>query len=703
MSVGISRTPSSVSQSTPASQTTTRDKAMRSRMPCHSAGSIKVRAASGPAYCQAYAMGSMAERSRISQAEYPGAREPIKFNPITDDDRLVCFAKYTNASLGRVKNLYLDWVRVKGPVASECQKLNRLFSQCVDGNRIKVPPRLEKAPELTPDTPKFILDELHEAAEISISQNRRMRPADVEALDFDALELLLCRDDIATSEFELLNASLADFLPYFDLNVLTAEEKNWILAYLPPLQGLPSLVLNALCTSNIVDDHRLGWKRVYDSTSQDRLGIFLDTAAKTLEQFHKKLLVLRVDERLSLAIYVPQKIEKSQDCLVDDRVRVFAFPQSKEPGTSGRLSLPTKKGYRLYCDDNLFQLFEGQRGNTWIFIGRGASDEAAYRNTDNKGDRRRQRQETLDAGQNFDCRVSVALNKISQGLQRHIGRVNRNGVLAAEIYVISNRVVKSMKNLDLWLHYIETDEVLPLFDRDPKEYKVPSLSNADWSDILPHTRKLAKDGDLPSFPRSSSGCTARVMESYDYILSQPQLGDPGPSSDPSDDSSEWRMDVLLAHLRLAPFLAAKFTGLDSWSDRTLPTVLADKLQNRGPDILRTLVLAADDAAELVIPPFEAALARLHSLSFDSFAELVELCALTVRSPELAMDLLLQCLEREAVRLLYGRPAVVAHFTRNVIAVALDHIAEAQEQKVAGEDLLNVKAVQGEAAMWTATP
>ncbi|KAK8137438.1 hypothetical protein PG984_002931 [Apiospora sp. TS-2023a] len=662
--------------------------------------------------------------SRLSQpAEYPGAREPIKFNPITDDDRLVYFAKYTNASLGRVKNLYLDWARVKGPIASECQELNRLFSQCVDGNRIKVPPRLEKAPELTPDTPKFILDELHEAAVATISRNRKLQ-ADVESLGFDALELLLCRDNIATSEFELMklvakwcrkhNASLADFLPYFDLNVLTAEEKNWILAYLPPLQGLPSLVLNALCTSNIVtvhelsqfklNDHRLGWKRVYDSNSQDRLGTFLDIAARTLELFHKKLIVLRVDERLSLAIYVPQKIEKSQDCLVDDRVRVFAFPQSKEPGTSSRLSLPTKKGYRLYCDDNLFQLFEGQRGNTWVFIGRSASDDAAYRNTDNKGDRRRRRQETLDAGHNFDCRVSVALNKFSQGLQRHIGRVNRNGVLAAEIYVISNRDVKSMKNLDLWLHYIETEEVLPLFDRDPKEYKVPSLSNADWSDVPRSTLKLAQDGDLTVLDRidcaselsgvfqwlHQHGCTSRVMESYDYILSQ--LG--GPDTYPDDSVAEWRIDVLLAHLRLAPFLAAKFTRLDSWSDRTLPACIADKLQNHGPEILRALVLAANEAAELVLAPFEAALARLHSLSFDGFAELVELCALTVQSPELAMDLLLQCLEREAARLLCGRPAVIAHFTRNSIAVALDHIAEAKEQQVAREDLLNLKAVQG---------
>src|SRR5215471_10648226 len=53
-------------------------------------------------------------------AQYPGAKEPLKFSEITDSDRLEYFARYTNASLGRVKNLYLDWARLKGPMSSEC-------------------------------------------------------------------------------------------------------------------------------------------------------------------------------------------------------------------------------------------------------------------------------------------------------------------------------------------------------------------------------------------------------------------------------------------------------------------------------------------------------------------------------------------------------------------------------------------------------
>ncbi|KAH7016049.1 uncharacterized protein B0I36DRAFT_368668 [Microdochium trichocladiopsis] len=281
------------------------------------------------------------------------------------------------------------------------------------------------------------------------------------------------------------------------MNSLSTEQKHWILSAVLQLQWLPSIVLNGLCSSNILSQgdltfqklnyHQLGRKNVYDS-SQERLATFLDTAAKTLEQFHKKLVVLQVDERLSLAIYIPQKIVKSQDYLVHDTVRVFAFPHVKDSPASGG-QRPTKKNYRLYCDDNLFQLFENQRSNTWIFIRRGASDDAAYRNTTNQGDRRRQRQSTIESGKNFDDRVSVALNKCSQELQRYIGRVNSNGLLAAEIFVISNRDVESLRCLDLWLNYIETEQVLPLFDEEPRIYSVDNVAGANYEGVSEQTRR----------------------------------------------------------------------------------------------------------------------------------------------------------------------------------------------------------------------
>lgn len=382
-------------------------------------------------------------------AHYPGGKEPIMFRPITDDERLVYFAGYTNASLGRVKNLFLDWARLKGPMSAECQQLNRLFSMCVDGNRIKVPPILESPLQPPSESAPFILDTLHESAKGLIRISQDNSPS-YEGYNFDAMELLLSRDHIAMSEFELIkltyrwcrrnNAALVDFLPLINLNLLSVEEKAWTIDQIPPSVEAPSLIFNALSQSNLLQSSELlsfklhysglRWKCIYDS-SQDRLAVFLDTVTRALEIFHRKLIVIRVDERLTLAIYVPQKVERGKESQIDDRVRLFAFPHSQGDETTQRLALPTKMNYRLYCDGNVFQLFEKARRNSWIYIVKSASDDSEYRNQESIGGKRRARQATINSGLNFDCRASVALDKFSKGLQRHIGRVNRNGVLGA--------------------------------------------------------------------------------------------------------------------------------------------------------------------------------------------------------------------------------------------------------------------------------
>jgi len=93
--------------------------------------------------------------------------------------------------------------------------------------------------------------------------------------------------------------------------------------------------------------------------------------------------------------------------------------------------VPTKMNYRLFCDENIFQLFETARANSWVYIIRGPSNDASYKTANGKGEWRKGRQKTVDNGVNFDFRVSIALDKFSRGLQTHIGRVNRTGLLAA--------------------------------------------------------------------------------------------------------------------------------------------------------------------------------------------------------------------------------------------------------------------------------
>ncbi|KAK4144578.1 RNA dependent RNA polymerase-domain-containing protein [Dichotomopilus funicola] len=667
-------------------------------------------------------------------AQYPGVKERLQFKPITDDDRLEYFARYTNASLGRVKNLYLDWARARGPMAEQCQELNRLFSQCVDGNRIRVPPKLEQAPAPAADAPPFILDYLHDAAKELIQRTQApssSRVTRLEGYDFDAIELLLSREDVAMSEFDLLRLTLRwcrktgtkfeDLLHFFDMNVLNSEERAWVLEQLPPTSPqLPVLLRNAVYSSNLLpreaaarfqlDHPNVQWKCVFDSTTQDRLGTFLDTAARTMGMLHRKLLILRVDERLTVAIYVPKIIEQAQDCLVDDTVRLFAFPHSQGTETQSRTSLPTKKTYQLFCDDGIFQLFEGQRANTWVYIARGRSDDSTYRSTENVGDRRRQRQETVDAGKNFDYRVSIALNKFSSGLQKHVGRVNRNGLSAAEIYVISNRDVKSMRTLDLWIEHIDTEKRLPLFDNEVEDYTIANLKGVDWDSEPVFIVNIARRQNFAAYKRLERAELFNqaftwllrrnqqhlLLKSFDYLLANIR------DRSAMDLPAGTLLPVMISFLRPAPFLALAFGRMEplgSSEDDEYLAHLHTLLDTYSLDILRAYIMCAHEAQDLVIRPLQNFLSRVAGLSFAAFASLVELTALTVRQPTLATDILLECFERESPRLLTGRPAVVRHFVRNTIAIALDHVGECPEpledRTKTRKDLLKLKLLPEE--------
>lgn len=66
-----------------------------------------------------------------------------------------------------------------------------------------------------------------------------------------------------------------------------------------------------------------------------------------------------------------------------------------------------------------------------MFLHRSPVDDSSWRNTKSRTDRRKQKQETIEQGVNFDCRASVALQKIGQSIQTHVGGMNKAGIFAA--------------------------------------------------------------------------------------------------------------------------------------------------------------------------------------------------------------------------------------------------------------------------------
>lgn len=383
---------------------------------------------------------------------YPGGREQITFGEVTGDSRAEYFARYTNASLGRVKNLYMKWARLGNAMSPECQQLNRLFSQCVDGNHIRIPEHLIKSLEDPPEpalsvTP-FILDVLHEASTKYIQESTNLVPETHD--DPDIVDFLLTRDKLAMSEFETLEillrscqrrkVDIMEYIHHINFSALTDEQQVWFLSWLPPSESVPALVRNGLLQSQLIYPHEfrqfrldhpcLHWKPVFRS-DVDRMGRFLPTVCNALDVFHKKLILMKVNERLSVAIYIPQKIVKASEARVDGTVRVFVFPHSQGPQSANYRVKPTKVDYRLYCDDQVFQLYQRKRGNTWIFLRAPKGDDASYRAIESKGDRRRMREATFRAGINHECKASIALDKIGKDVQTHVGKVQSEGILGA--------------------------------------------------------------------------------------------------------------------------------------------------------------------------------------------------------------------------------------------------------------------------------
>jgi hypothetical protein len=393
-------------------------------------------------------------------AHYPGGKELITFGEVTGDSRAEYFARYNNASLGKAKNLYMKWARLGNAMSPQCQQLNRLFSQCVDGNHIRIPENLtlfkelEDPPEPGSTVVPFVLDSLHETCMQQLQRTATFEPEMQD--DASIVDLLMTRDKMAVSEFELLRLLISwcdrygvDIMTYshaIDFSALTDEQQVWLLARLPPSNTAPSLVRNGLLQSDLVSpqefrrfglDHpRLRWKPVFRS-GVDRMGRFLPVVCRSLEAFHKKLILLHINERLSMAVFVPQKVVRASEVTVDDNVRVFVFPHTQGPESPNYRVMPTKVNYRLYCDEQIFQLYQQKRGNTWIFLRSSKGDDAFYRTLPSVRDKRRAREHTLRQHINFDCKASVALDKIGRDIQTHIGKVQSEGVLGAVSVLVS--------------------------------------------------------------------------------------------------------------------------------------------------------------------------------------------------------------------------------------------------------------------------
>ncbi len=70
-------------------------------------------------------------------------------------------------------------------------------------------------------------------------------------------------------------------------------------------------------------------------------------------------------------------------------------------------------------------------------------------------------------------------------------------IYGQEVYVITNRDIKSHRSLDLWLEYVDTRQVMPLFEQDARgEYTILSMSDVDWTKVPPFVLNIVRRDDV---------------------------------------------------------------------------------------------------------------------------------------------------------------------------------------------------------------
>lgn len=273
-----------------------------------------------------------------------------------------------------------------------------------------------------------------------------------------------------------------------------------------------------------------------------------------------------------------------------------------------------------------------------------------------------------------------------------------------EIYVISNRDVSSMRNLDLWLEYVDTQEIVPLFEQSAREYSRPSIKDVNWNEVSNEIVELVQRQNfvvlltLDKIPAYTDlflwllerGETELLTRSYQYILTS--LGE----GKATVQDPRMILGEMISFARSCPFLSVVLTQVD-WTE--LCDELQDVLATRTEDILSAMILSANGVGQLMLQPLQAVLARANMLSAGVFTRLMELIALTVRSPSLALNILLLGFEPEVARLMAERPLATQHLVRSLSGVVMDHVEEASEEGHERPELLSLKRLDDSEDGW----
>ncbi|KAF5380175.1 hypothetical protein D9615_006214 [Tricholomella constricta] len=598
--------------------------------------------------------------------DYPGNKEHVS-KKIDRSDLANYFASYSGAGVARVASLHAKWVRASplGALSPECQELNALHSQCVDGARIKIPDRLTDPPERS-DLEPYILDLLEAerakfADQFAKDENVSLRDIITSADANEGQKILVAllqSHQSAVSEYELFNLAcivahkhnidIIPFLNHLDMSALSTREKYALSVTLGLSPEDHPYVWNSLIRSDILKPRDLfqrnlnrpfSMQRLY-SSKVNGLATFFEYLQMATQEFTRKLLIIKTEERFAIGIFMRGDIPWGEDPDVNKNV----------------------------------VLYNKQIGDTFVFINRPPGSGIA---------------------------ASIALQKISATVKRQIGQIRSTPVVAIELHVVSNRDRVSHQLFDLWFKHVPTEEFLPRFQRRAAPYQFNDLRSVNWDD---EKNRLFMPSFFPkawiAFPRVDTDPSPTAKVSGKRFPVPSAWAFPSVNADPQSDISfgplpgsirdledlkyeRHTVDSMAAHLstKMRPeideimlfalqhhaeeevFFIFNFTvaqvpldreTVKRWIEMYPPLVfallksfqpnddgsLADPIAGMTHEICRNVIRSANALGIVVLVALEKMSKAIADLDVEQYFDLLMLAALSVRSRNLVQEVLL---------------------------------------------------------------
>ncbi|KAF8439377.1 RNA dependent RNA polymerase-domain-containing protein [Boletus edulis BED1] len=606
--------------------------------------------------------------------DYPPNKERPGGN-VTRQDLATHFAMYNNVGLAQITKLHQQWIRgsPKGAMSPECQELNALHSRSVDGARVRIPERLRKPPAT--EGP-FILDILADAAEkfrtrFTTRVANELDPATTSPEDAeDVLAQLFKNKPEAVSEYELFSMAVAfarkysinlfelkPYLAHLDFGALAAHEKHVISTTLGLSPTEHRRMWNSLLTSDILSmrdlqqrqlDRPLSMQRLY-SSAEKSTATFFQYLQIAFEQYTRKLLILKTDDRFAVGIFVKGVTLWDEDPEVDENVVVCSFmPKATESMSVYR---PCTAGYRLHCSDGNLQLYDKHMANTFVFISRS-------RETGN------------------DVIASIALQKISKRVGQQLGRLNKAPVTSIEIHVISNRDRVAHQLFDMYLEHVQTEEYVRRFARELTPYNVKSVRDVDWS-AHPEWMKdlfVPRNSEEMMFKQLLSDLQHQQLQTLMTFALQHR----------ADNELYWTFDFIVALQPLVVDMiitclhqnpALVYVLLRAYPP-TESLLLPEQLVDLKVPILRAILRSANSLGVATLVALEKISQSVNNMEMSEYAELLMLAALSIRPKTLLQETLLVLHESTSASR-EGSPAT-AYLHKHALAVAFDCAEEAAD-------------------------